>query len=79
MSSAGSSKFIQQCPWCARTLHIPVQYLDRQVDCRHCKGRFVARDRESSHYSASDSGLSLLRRADEMLELAQLRPPRSQQ
>ena len=68
-----ASRFIQQCPWCDKSLHIPVEYLSKQVSCKHCNGRFIASDREAGQESTSDSGLALLRRADEMLEIAQLR------
>lgn len=65
-----SSHFIQQCPKCGRSLRVRVEYLGRQVACQHCQGRFLACDPESPQHSLSDSGLSLLRRADELLNRA---------
>ena len=73
-----SSRFIQLCPWCEKNLHIPVEYLSKQVSCRFCNGRFIASDRETTQDATSDSGLALLRRADEMLEIAQLRARHNQ-
>ena len=68
-----SSRFIQTCPWCSRNLHIPVEYLGKQVGCKFCQGRFTASEADSAMNSISDSGVDLLRRADEMLERAQQR------
>lgn len=50
----------------------------------HCKGQFVASDRMSQSFSHSDSGLALLRRTDEIRELAEKQsrtgiPPHRQQ
>ena len=62
--------FVQQCPTCGRSLRVRVEYLGRQVACQHCHGRLLACDPESPQYSLSDSGLALLRRADELLSRA---------
>ncbi|HVX60717.1 MAG TPA: response regulator [Pirellulales bacterium] len=62
-----STHYIQQCPTCGRSLRVRVEYLGRQVACLHCHGRFLACDPESPRASLSDSGLALLRRADELL------------
>lgn len=59
--------FVQPCPTCGRSLRVRVEYLGRQVACQHCHGRLLACDPESPQHSLSDSGLSLLRRADELL------------
>lgn len=59
--------FVQQCPTCGRSLRVRVEYLGRQVACQHCHGRLLACDPESPQRSLSDSGLALLRRADELL------------
>lgn len=59
--------FVQPCPTCGRSLRVRVEYLGRQVACQHCHGRFVACDPDSPHSSLSDSGLALLKRADELL------------
>ncbi len=65
-----SAYFVQECPTCGRSLHIRVEYLGKKVVCQHCRGQFVAVDPEGPQYSISDSGLALLRRADELLERA---------
>lgn len=74
------SYFVQECPTCGRCLHVRVEYLGRQVICQHCRSEFVAWDPEGapppaadSAVRASDSGIQLLRRADQLLELAQQR------
>ncbi|HEV7224571.1 MAG TPA: response regulator [Pirellulales bacterium] len=68
-----STHYIQQCPTCGRSLRVRVEYLGRQVACMHCHGRFLAYDPESPRASLSDSGLDLLRRADELLNRAEER------
>jgi DNA-directed RNA polymerase subunit RPC12/RpoP len=64
--------FVQECPTCGRNLEIRVEYLGRRVACQHCRGHFVASDAEIPP-QCSESGLGLLRRADELLELASRR------
>lgn len=58
--------FVQECPTCGRTLEVRVQYLGRSVSCRHCRGEFVAMD-PSMGQVPEDSGIALLKRADELL------------
>jgi hypothetical protein len=60
--------FVQECPTCGRSLQIRVAYLGRCVVCQHCDGRFEACDPASAAYPPCDSGLSLMQRADELLE-----------
>lgn len=60
--------FVQECPTCGRCLHVRVEYLGKRVTCQHCRGRFLASDVQGTP-SLSDSSL-LLRRADELLDLA---------
>lgn len=62
-----SAYFIQSCPTCGRSLQVRVQYLGRSVSCRHCRGVFVAADPSDGHEEPRDSGIGLLRRADELL------------
>jgi len=62
-----SAYFIQECPTCGRGLHIRVEYLGKRVVCQHCRGHFMACDPEGPHYPPSDSGLALMRRAEELL------------
>lgn len=68
-----STHYFQDCPVCGRNLRVRVEYLGKHVVCQHCHGRFVACDPASPNYSLSDSGLALLRRAEELLELAEKR------
>lgn len=69
-----SARFIQSCPTCGRSLWIHVEYLGKQVACEHCHGRFVACEPPSAPPALSDS--ALLRRAEELLDLARLRAER---
>ena len=63
-----STYFIQECPTCGRNLHVRVEYLGRRVVCQHCHGQFEACDPASAAYPPEQSGLSLLQRAEELLE-----------
>ena len=63
-----SAYFFQECPTCGRTLQVRVEYLGKRVVCQHCHGNFEACDPESAAYPPSESGLALLRRADELLD-----------
>lgn len=60
--------FVQECPTCGRNLNIRVEYLGREVVCQHCHGQFEACDPSSGNYPPSQSGLALMRRAEELLE-----------
>ena len=80
-----STYFVQECPTCGRSLQVCVEYLGRQVVCQHCHGRFDASDPANaappSHSGAkqsgaSQSGIDLLRRADELLGTNDLPRPR---
>ena len=46
-----------------------MEYLGKKVACQHCHGQFLASDSKIAQYF-SDSGIGLLRRADELLEMA---------
>jgi len=63
-----SMYFVQECPTCGRNLHVRVEYLGRLVVCQHCHGQFEACDPASAQYPPSQSGIALLRRAEELLE-----------
>ena len=64
--------FQQPCPTCGRRLQILVEHLGRRVFCSHCRGAFVARDLSEEDYrDEADEGSSVLRRAEELLELLQ--------
>ena len=60
--------FVQECPTCGRKLEIRVQYLGKQVVCQHCNARFEAYDPSSANYPAPASSLSLLERAEQLLQ-----------
>lgn len=62
--------FVQECPTCGRNLQIRVHYLGKRVVCQHCSATFEACDPSSGAYPPSESSLSLLDRADELLEAA---------
>ncbi len=65
--------FSQECPTCGRSLRVRVEYLGRFVVCQHCRGRLMASDAPLPEPSDSESGIGLLRRADELLEMAEQR------
>ena len=64
-----STYFVQECPTCGRNLQVRVEYLGKQVVCQHCGARFSASE-PGSEYAAANSGLSLLERADQLLQSA---------
>jgi hypothetical protein len=63
-----STYFVQECPTCGRNLQIRVQYLGKQVVCQHCSARFEAYDASSGAYPPPGSSLSVLARAEELLQ-----------
>jgi hypothetical protein len=67
---AGAIYYVQECPTCGRNLQIRVEYLGKRVACQHCSAKFEASDPSSKRYAQGDSGLSLLERADELIEAA---------
>ena len=62
--------FIQECPTCGRSLRIRVEYLGRELNCQHCRGKITARDPEGVD---RPRGISLLQRAEELLSQSQSR------
>jgi DNA-directed RNA polymerase subunit RPC12/RpoP len=62
--------FVQECPTCGRNLQVRVEYLGKLVVCQHCGARFHACEPGSADYPPSGSGLSLLQRAEQLLETA---------
>lgn len=62
--------YVQECPTCGRNLQIRVEYLGKRVICQHCSARFEACDPSSRAYPPMESSLSLLARADELIESA---------
>jgi DNA-directed RNA polymerase subunit RPC12/RpoP len=67
---ANSIYFIQECPTCGRNLQVRIEYLGKPVACQHCGARLEACDPDSVDYPPSESSLSLLARAEELLETA---------
>ena len=62
--------FVQECPICGRNLQVRVQYMGKQVVCQHCGARFEAYDAGSAAYPPPPSSLSLLERAEQLLQTA---------
>lgn len=60
--------YVQECPTCGRSLQIRVEYLGKRVACQHCAARFEASDPSSEEFVNSESGISLLARADELID-----------
>lgn len=60
--------FVQECPTCGRNLQVRIEYLGKRVVCQHCKARFEACDPTSAAYPPMDSSLSILARADHLIE-----------
>jgi lysine biosynthesis protein LysW len=60
--------FDQECPTCGRQLQVRVAYLGKVVVCQHCGADFEACDPSSAEYPPSQSGIALLRRADQLLD-----------
>lgn len=65
-----STYFVQECPTCGRNLQVRVEYMGKHVICQHCGARFEACDPSSAIYPASASGLSLMERAEQLIETA---------
>lgn len=64
--SSRATFFVQDCPTCGRKVRVCVEYLGIQIQCRHCRGTFLACDPETAPPSA-DSRLPLLQRVEELL------------
>lgn len=62
--------FVRECPTCGRSLHIRVEFLGKRVVCQHCRGQFLATDSAASPLDLPDVNVSLIARADELLDLA---------
>jgi hypothetical protein len=58
--------FVQPCPTCGRRLRVCVEYLGKTIQCRHCRGRFVARDPDGVPLGANPER-DLMERVDELL------------
>ena len=60
--------FIRSCPTCGRSLEVRVEYLGKMVSCQHCSAKFDTSDPPYYSDGASESSLTLLARADELIE-----------
>jgi DNA-directed RNA polymerase subunit RPC12/RpoP len=65
-----STYFVQECPTCGRNLQVRVEYLGKQIVCQHCSARFEACEPGSEAYPPPNSSLSLLDRAEHLLQTA---------
>ena len=65
-----STYFVQECPTCGRNLQVRIEHLGKQVQCQHCSAHFEACDPDSANYPPSSSGLSILQRAEELIQTA---------
>ncbi|QDV74598.1 hypothetical protein [Botrimarina mediterranea] len=68
----GSVFYVQPCPACGRNLQVRVDYLGKGIACQHCNASFVAQQATRAP-RASESGLALLDRADELLRAVERR------
>ncbi|MFO7903636.1 MAG: hypothetical protein ACQESR_07380 [Planctomycetota bacterium] len=60
--------FLRECSTCGRRLRIRVEYLGRVLRCRHCGAMFEADDPSYPEPTAAHAGISLLERADQLLD-----------
>ncbi len=65
-----STYFVQECSTCGRNLQVRVEYLGKQVVCQHCRARFAACEPGSEPDSHLNSSISLLERAEHLLQTA---------
>jgi DNA-directed RNA polymerase subunit RPC12/RpoP len=65
-----STYFVQECPTCGRNLQVRVEYLGKQIVCQHCGAKFAACEPGSEAYSHPNSSLSLLERAEHLIQTA---------
>src|SRR5437764_15496368 len=63
-----STYFVQECPTCGRNLQVRVQYLGKQVLCKHCGARLESYDPGTASYPPPPSTISLLVRADQLIQ-----------
>lgn len=63
-----STYYVQDCPTCGRKLQVRVEYLGKMVVCKHCAARFEAFDASSGQCPPSESSLSVLARAEELIQ-----------
>jgi len=64
----GGTYYVQECPTCGRSLQVRVEYLGKRVACQHCAAKFEACDPSSGNYPTMESGISVLARAEELID-----------
>ncbi len=62
--------FAQECPVCGRPLEVRVEYLGHRVSCLHCGGVFVASDPADGGDLSMERGNRVIRRAEQLLQMA---------
>ena len=67
---ANKTYFVQECPTCGRNLQVRVEYMGKGVICQHCGAEFLACDPNSGFYPPGESSLSILERADQLIDSA---------
>ena len=72
--SSRATFYVQDCPTCGRKVRVCVEYLGMKIQCRHCRGIFVACDPETNP-SNSGSRDDLLQRVDELLATEKAKQP----
>lgn len=75
---ANTTYMLHECPVCGRRLQIRVEYLGNRVSCSHCGGTFEVTDNQTRH-AAPGAHLSLLERAEQLLETPDLRGMRTRE
>lgn len=66
--------YYQDCPTCGRSLQVRVEYLGRTLCCPHCRGAFRAMDSRSASIASTERGVSMLDRANALLETVHVAP-----
>jgi len=74
---ANPTYFVQACSTCGRNLQVRVEYLGKSVACQHCGSRFKASQPSTNDVFASEPGLSMLDRADELIRQSGINLARS--
>ncbi len=65
--AAVTTFFQQECPVCGRHLRVRIEYLGRQIACRHCGHRMIAADSPSPSSRRDASVHAALQRANQWL------------
>ena len=49
----GATYYIQICPTCGRRLEVKIEYIGLEVNCYHCRARFIAENSCDNRMSGS--------------------------